>query len=87
MNQSKGLQSVYDTHRRGLFSQFKPGSIEGYPTVATSPSTGNLPSCSVHVGISDSASFTVAVRDVKDRQKACEAGKELGTSAIDKLSG
>lgn len=85
MNPKKGLSSTYELRAKGKFGEFKPGSIKSYPIVATSGSRSKQTFCTVHVGVSNTASFAVSVGDIGSFEDACNAGKDLAASAIDKL--
>lgn len=85
VNPRNGLSRTYELRAKGKFGKFNPGSIKGYPVVATSGSRSKQTFCSVVVGVSDTASFSVSVGDVGSFEDACAAGKDLAAAAIGKL--
>lgn len=80
-----GLNRTYELRAKGKFGKFIPGSIKGYPVVYTSGSRSKQTFCSVVVGVSSTASFSVSVGDVGSFEDACAAGEGLVAAAIGKL--
>ncbi|WP_286900971.1 DUF3558 domain-containing protein [Thermocrispum sp.] len=86
LHENKGLDAVYQMRADGRFDAFEPGEIAGYPSVTTTPQKSPTAACSVFVGVSDTASFTVAVTDPDGQKDPCDVAEDLSEAVVEKLA-
>lgn len=86
-----GLAAVYESEERGDTAYFEPRRVGGQPAVAAEPSDDrDSGACSVHVGTSDEAMFTLALQQSRDKvgdRDPCDVAADVAGQVLTTIKG